>query len=89
MVDTRIGYDLRLRFTRGKVDLKARRDHELRSEEKQRLSEDVLPAGRSIAMEETARPSPTSALSLNSCHMLEEACFEFAGIDPSRDEHDT
>jgi hypothetical protein len=39
-------------------------------------------------MAETARPPLTTTSSLNSGHMLEEACFEFAGIDPSCDEHD-
>ena len=39
-------------------------------------------------MAKTARSLLTTASSLNSGYVLEEACFEFAGIDPSRDEYD-
>src|SRR5215469_1808557 len=52
------------------------------------LNEKRPSSGRSISMAETARSLLTTASSLNSGYVLEEACFEFAGIDPSRDEYD-
>jgi hypothetical protein len=73
-------------FARGKGDPKARRDHQLRSEWKGcGVSEND--AALYSDGEDSTRAPLTTASSLNSGHMLEEACFEFAGIDPSCDEH--